>query len=227
MTLDFTTGYLSPLVTTNGYMPAGTFDNTYLTANGAKFNVGSGKDITIAQTFQDAPSATGTVTKSGLGKLTLSGANTYKGNTTISGGTLAIVQPYLASTSTVSISNAAKLQLDFGTTNVVGALILAGAPQLPGVYNSNNAGIYITGSGSLQVVGSGPSGPAMLTNSVSGGVLSLSWPAGQGWRLEYQTNALNVGLSTNWLPAAGSSVSSTNITIDTTKPTLFYRLIYP
>jgi hypothetical protein len=58
-------------------------------------------------------------------------------------------------------------------------------------------------------------------------VLSLSWPAGQGWRLEYQTNALNKGLSTNWLPAAGSSINSTNITIDTTKPTVFYRLIYP
>jgi hypothetical protein len=77
------------------------------------------------------------------------------------------------------------------------------------------------------VVGSGPSGPAMLTNSVSGGVLSLSWPAGQGWRLEYQTNALDKGLGTNWLPAAGSSINSTNITIDTAKPTLFYRLIYP
>jgi hypothetical protein len=27
--------------------------------------------------------------------------------------------------------------------------------------------------------------------------------------------------------AAGSSVSSTNFTIDPTKPTVFYRLIYP
>jgi hypothetical protein len=62
---------------------------------------------------------------------------------------------------------------------------------------------------------------------VSGGVLSLAWPAGQGWRLESQTNALTVGLGTNWVEAADSSVSSTNITIDTAQPTVFYRLVYP
>jgi hypothetical protein len=64
-------------------------------------------------------------------------------------------------------------------------------------------------------------------NSVNGGVLSLSWPAGQGWRLESQTNTLTVGLSTNWVEAADSSVSSTNFTIDTAQPTVFYRLVYP
>jgi hypothetical protein len=79
----------------------------------------------------------------------------------------------------------------------------------------------------LTVSTTGPSLPATLTNSVSGGVLSLSWPAGQGWRLEQQTNALTVGLGTNWVEAAGSSVSSTNITINTTLPTVFYRLVYP
>jgi hypothetical protein len=76
-------------------------------------------------------------------------------------------------------------------------------------------------------VGSATPNPATLTNSVSGGVLNLSWPAGQGWRLEQQTNSLSKGLSTNWVPAAGSSVSSTNITIDSTKPTVFYRLAFP
>ncbi len=82
-------------------------------------------------------------------------------------------------------------------------------------------------NGVLSVLSTGPSGPATLTNSVSGGVLSLSWPAGQGWRLEYQTNALTAGLGTNWVEAADSSVSSTNITIDTAQPTVFYRLVYP
>ena len=82
-------------------------------------------------------------------------------------------------------------------------------------------------NGVLTVASTGPSGPTLLTNSVSGGVLSLSWPASQGWRLQMQTNSLTVGLYTNWVEAANSSVSSTNIPIDSTKPTVFYRLISP
>ena len=50
---------------------------------------------------------------------------------------------------------------------------------------------------------------------------------GQGWRLESQTHALSVGLSTNWVEAANSSVSSTNITVDATLGSVFYRLVYP
>ncbi|MCU0786352.1 MAG: hypothetical protein MUF81_20370, partial [Verrucomicrobia bacterium] len=79
----------------------------------------------------------------------------------------------------------------------------------------------------LSVVTAGPSGPATLTGSLSGNLISLSWPAGQGWRLEYQTDALTVGLGTNWVEAANSSVSSTNITIDSTLGSVFYRLVWP
>jgi autotransporter-associated beta strand protein len=83
-------------------------------------------------------------------------------------------------------------------------------------------------NGVLSVV-SAPSAPSpvTLTNSLSGSVLGLSWPAGQGWRLQAQTNALSTGLSTNWADVTSSAVSSTNITVDSTKPTVFYRLVYP
>ncbi|MEY4386138.1 MAG: hypothetical protein RLY20_1421, partial [Verrucomicrobiota bacterium] len=73
----------------------------------------------------------------------------------------------------------------------------------------------------------GPSGPATLTNSYSGGALNLSWPAGQGWRLQGQTNSRASGLGTNWAYMTDGSVSSTNITVDSTQPTVFYRLTYP
>jgi len=82
-------------------------------------------------------------------------------------------------------------------------------------------------NGVLSVVTSGPSGPATITNSVSSGVLSLSWPAGQGWRLQMQTNSLATGLGTNWTYITDGSLSSTNITIDPSKPTVFYRLTNP
>ena len=73
----------------------------------------------------------------------------------------------------------------------------------------------------------GPSGPATLTNSYSGGVLSLSWPAGEGWRLQAQTNSLSTGLATNWVYVTDGTASSTNIPVNSANPTVFYRLTYP
>ena len=334
-TFDFTTGYLSPYAASASYMPAGTFDNAYLTANGVNFNVGRGNDITVGQVLQNAASQAGKLTKTGVGTLTLTGANTYSGkttinagilnagiaevagtsgpfgnhldtdagtilfgggilqyssginthdysgrfstaggqpisidlnssivtyataiqgsatsltvtdsgsggmltlsgannytgNTTISGGTLVIAQATLAAGSTISISNNAVLNLGFSTTNQVAGIITNGVSLAAGVYNNGTLAPFIAGTGSLRVVGnSGPSGPAKLTNSISGSTLSLSWPAGQGWRLQQQTNSLNTGLSTNWTYITDGSASSTNITVDTTKPTVFYRLTYP
>ena len=106
-----------------------------------------------------------------------------------------------------------------GATNGSNFASLQGSPGSGKVFSFTN--------GVLSVVNAGPSGPAMLTNSFSGGVLSLSWPAGQGWKLQAQTNFLNVGLSINWMTVTDNSVSSTNITVDTTKPATFYRLVYP
>ncbi|HLP76083.1 MAG TPA: glycoside hydrolase family 98 domain-containing protein [Candidatus Paceibacterota bacterium] len=72
-----------------------------------------------------------------------------------------------------------------------------------------------------------PSGPAILTNSYTAGVLRLSWPAGEAWRLQMQTNSLSTGLGTNWVYVTGSTVSSTNIPINPTSGAVFFRLVYP
>jgi hypothetical protein len=79
-------------------------------------------------------------------------------------------------------------------------------------------------NGVLSVVSTGSSGSTQLTNSISGSTLSLSWPAGQGWRLQMQTNSLLVGLSTNWTYVTGTTVSSTNVTVSSLVPAVFYRL---
>jgi hypothetical protein len=86
---------------------------------------------------------------------------------------------------------------------------------------------YLGSTGTLTVGTFGPSGSAVLTNSVSGGVLHLAWPASQGWRLQMQTNSLSSGLGTNWIYITDGTLSSTNIPVDGTKPTVFYRLKYP
>ena len=96
------------------------------------------------------------------------------------------------------------------------------SPTVSGTSFTFTNGVLTAAVGSV-----GPGGPASLTNSYSGGVLSLSWPASQGWRLQAQTNPLSAGLSANWVYVTDGSVSSTNITVDSTRPTVFYRLTYP
>ena len=165
--------------------------------------------------------------KAGSGTLVLKGTNTYTGNTTVNAGTLELVQPTIATSSTVTLADGAVLQMDFAGVNQVAGFVTNGVSLPNGTYNSGNVAPFIAGAGSLVVGPVGPSGPAKLTNSVSGNLLSLSWPAGQGWRLQSQTNSLNVGLATNWTYVTDGSVSSTNLTINPAKPTVFYRLTYP
>ncbi len=162
----------------------------------------------------------------GPGSLYLTNNNTYSGNTTVTSGTLELAQPCLSPKSTVTLANGAVLQLDFATTNQVFGLVLGGVSQPAGIYNSTTSSGFISGSGSLAVQ-PGPSGPGYLTNSYSAGILSLTWPAGQGWRLQTQTNSLSAGLGTNWVYATDGSVSSTNIVTGPGVPSVFYRLVYP
>lgn len=78
--------------------------------------------------------------------------------------------------------------------------------------------------GRIAVIGSSPT----LTNSISGGTVSLSWAAAYlGWRLQVQTNAINVGISTNWVDVAGTeAATSANDTVNPANPSVFYRLVY-
>jgi hypothetical protein len=66
--------------------------------------------------------------------------------------------------------------------------------------------------------------PVRLTNSVVGNLLILNWPAGQGWTLQIQTNALNVGLKTNWVTVTPTPTPPVTNTMDKANPTVFYRL---
>jgi len=68
-----------------------------------------------------------------------------------------------------------------------------------------------------------------ITASVSGGVLTVAWPATHlGWELMVQTNSLTTGLGNNWVTNYGTaSVTSTNFTINPANGTVFYRLVHP
>lgn len=87
-------------------------------------------------------------------------------------------------------------------------------------------------NGTIEVLPSVNTNPTNIVTSLSGNVLTLSWPADHtGWRLQVQTNSLATGLVANsnaWLTVIGSaSVNSTNITINPANGSVFYRLVYP
>jgi autotransporter-associated beta strand protein len=88
---------------------------------------------------------------------------------------------------------------------------------------------YSFANGVLSVITGPATNPTNITYHVSGNVLTLSWPTDHlGWTLETQTNSLSIGLGTNWVRVSGSSsVTSTNITMTSSVPTAFYRLVYP
>jgi hypothetical protein len=81
----------------------------------------------------------------------------------------------------------------------------------------------------LSVSGGVNSNPTNITFQVSGGNLTLSWPADHtGWTLQSQTNAINVGLRTNWAVVTGSSsTNQVTIPINAANGTVFFRLVYP
>jgi autotransporter-associated beta strand protein len=160
--------------------------------------------------------------------------NNYTGDTTVTGGKLALGQATLATNSTVSISNAV-LELNFtGATNPIATLVLSGVTQSAGVYNSNSHPALIGGDGSLLVAATSSiaSNPTNLTFSAGGGSLNLSWPSTHlGWILQTQTNSRAIGLTpaTNtWFDVAGSaSLTNTSVPLDATQPTVFFRLRKP
>ena len=96
-----------------------------------------------------------------------------------------------------------------------------------GVLTSNRTDIaWIGGTNVIANFAPSTSAPVLLTNAiVSGNQLVLSWPAGQGWILQIQTNGLAGGLSTNWatvnLPAWAPPYTNP---LNPGNPSVFYRL---
>jgi len=129
----------------------GTISLNILT-NGLNFDT-NGKAVTISQSL----SGVGGLTKLGAGTLTLSAAQAYTGNTTISAGTLSIKSAFLADTSDISITSGGFFDLDTaGVTDTVHALYVDGVAQAAGTYGAINSGAtyersYITGTGFLLV----------------------------------------------------------------------------
>jgi autotransporter-associated beta strand protein len=142
------------------------------------------------------------VVKSGAANQIFTSAQAYTGDTTVTGGTLRIDQPYLADSSAVSIGVGAKLNLNFSGADSIAALTLGDIPMPPGIYNSTTHAAYFQGSGGLIVPGNFtnwlnlfPGLPADQRSSLgdfdNDGIENL---------LEYVLNGSPIGADTTILP---------------------------
>jgi autotransporter-associated beta strand protein len=153
----------------------------------------------------------GGLTKQNTGTLTLSGANTYAGNTTVNGGTLEIVQATIATNFTVNVASGAVLQLDFAVTNAVADFVTNGISAAPGVYNSATASPYITGTGSLLVgVQTPPISYLKFTGSpvISGSTLTIAATNSGGGTIYLLTSTNVAAPISTWTPIWTNSLGS-------------------
>jgi autotransporter-associated beta strand protein len=85
---------------------------------------------------------------------------------------------------------------------------------------------FVPASGVLSVVATNST---QLSAALSGNTLTLSWPADHlGWHLQVQTNALDVGLGSNWVDVPDTSTTNQVVVpADTLNGSVFYRMVYP
>jgi autotransporter-associated beta strand protein len=220
---------------------ANTYTGTTLVTNGTLAGIGS----------LTGPLVVGPAGQLGAGEADAVGTLTINNNTTIRGGATlrldktggvptndqVIVTGNLSYGGVLTIANitsdstALTTSDSFPLFSVTGShsgafTSIAGSPG-PGLAYSFNAA-----SGVLSVVTGIASNPTNITATVSGGTLTLSWPADHiGWILQAQTNTLGAGLTpaaASWVDVPGSSAVGTNVfNINPANPTVFYRLRHP
>jgi hypothetical protein len=137
-------------------------------------------------------------------------------NSIVAGGTLNVV----------NIGDALQTDDTFDLFDgpISGSFAATNLPALSGglAWDTGQLGV----NGTIKVVGTPLPPPTNITYSVSGNQLVLTWPNGQGWKLQAQTNAVAIGLSTNWVEVMGATSPLTNV-INPANGSVFYRLKYP
>lgn len=166
--------YAGSNLTLQAQAGAGTL-NVFLAGTGTHtFDADSGRTITVASTavLADKSGENGKLTKAGLGTLTLNGANTHSGTTTVSAGTLALGHVNALQNSTLDTGTAGAQSVTFTVagTNTYNLGGLQGSDDLAIGGNtvsvgSNNA--ITSFSGAI-------SGTGGLTKAGTSGTLTLS-----------------------------------------------------
>jgi autotransporter-associated beta strand protein len=171
-----------------------------------------------------AITGTGSFTQAGAGTTILNAANTYSGNTTVSGGTLSFGTASLSDTGTVEVASAAFLDLAHGVTDTVDSFKIDGVTQVAGIWGATtsdapNKTDRITGSGKLSVTnGAGPGSPFATWIAT---FASITDPAEKTKEADPDKDGLNnlAEFALNGNPADGSANGLTaSLLQDTTAP---------
>ena len=132
-------------------------------AGGGAITLGSGTLTSggngASTTYSGAISGTGGLTKTGAGVLTLSGANTYAGVTTVNGGTLrASGGNAIGDASQVTLANTAGVSLDLANDEAIGNLSGGGTTGGRITLNGGTLTVNETGTTTYSGVASGAGG---------------------------------------------------------------------
>jgi hypothetical protein len=102
--------------------------------------------------------------------------------------------------------------------------------------NFSAPGIYLlqlaADDGQAQTVGNVEINAVTLPNlsvQLQSGSIQVSWPTNCcNWRLQFQTNSANVGLTTNWVDVLGSTTTNEmSFPIDSKVGSAFFRMVFP
>lgn len=182
----------------------------------ATLTIGSdGSSTAFGGIIKDGTTGSLAIVKNGTGTLSLTGANTYSGDTTVNEGTLSVSTPFLANSSTVSLASGTKIDLATGAADTIGKLVIDGVTVPQGTYDSSHPiyGTYFTGTGSLVIVG-GYSSWATTNNldATNNGLTQDPDNDGISNLMEFYLNGNPLGSDTGILPLQTSDADSITFT---------------
>lgn len=155
----------SPLTSATAQVVVGAGGGTsgVIDLGGARRTITVGEGAGDIDVAFDVPLENGSLTKSGLGGLSLAASSTLVGDTIVEGGSLEIAAPMLADDAGLVLENFSGIQLDFsGASDVISTLSINGVQMPAGSYGQIGSGAdytspFILGPGKLEVTG----GPAI------------------------------------------------------------------
>jgi uncharacterized protein with beta-barrel porin domain len=204
-------------------------------ANGTLAGTGlAAGQVSVTGTLAPGTSAaTGTLTVSSNVTFNSTGTNAMKLNKAGATNDVLSVAGTLNYGGTLSLTNLSGTLAATDTYKLFSAGSYTGSfarlsPAIPGTGLAWNTNTLAT-DGILRLASTVNTARTNITMVKSNNQLNLSWPADHtGWRLQVQSNSVSVGLRSNWVDVAGSTVTNNvSITISPANGAVFYRMVYP